>query len=131
MAPTIVKTVIKPFYSISSATSINSDCCRLPTASAPSIKASNHAPSVLIKKKSAFLSPPSCKKKEGKVLTQDHGDGGLEVMKPAREQASARPDPCASSPEKGSLSALVGRKNIVVINQFFPQKLTVSSLIIM
>ena len=38
------KRFIKPPFSISRATSIDSDCCRLPTASALSNKVDNHAP---------------------------------------------------------------------------------------
>ena len=40
----MTKRFIKPLYSISKATSIDSDCFRLPTASVRSNKAANHAP---------------------------------------------------------------------------------------
>ena len=44
MAPTNIKTVIKPPYSISRATSIDSECCRLPTTSVLSKKTEKYAP---------------------------------------------------------------------------------------
>ena len=44
MVPTNIKTVHQPPYSIPRATSIDSNCFRLPTASGLSNKADNHAP---------------------------------------------------------------------------------------
>ena len=70
----------------------------------------------------------SCKNKEN-WNTVVHGDGGLELGKPARESASSRPKPCASLknalrvlPVRRSLLTLVGRKTTAVIHQRFPQK---------
>ena len=82
------KRFIKPPYSISRATSIYSECCRLPTTS------------VLSKKNGKITLQVS----QGHTLyrnkknrnTEVHGGGGLELVKPAREPASSRPKPCAS-----------------------------------
>ena len=61
--------------------------------------------------------------------TEVYGDGGFELVKPARESASSRPKPCASLkiaprvlPVRRSLLVLVGRKQIVVRDQLFLQK---------
>ena len=61
--------------------------------------------------------------------TEVHGDGGLKLVKPAREPAFSRAKPGASlknAPDilsvPRSLLAHVGRRKIVVRGQFFPQK---------
>ena len=63
-----------------------------------------------------------------KIVIPRYGGRGLELVKPARELASSRPEPCASLknvagilPVCRSLFALVGRKQTVVRDHISPQ----------
>ena len=96
--PIISKWFIKPPHSISRATSIDSDCCRLPTTSVLSNKIGN-----TVLRSNQFLSTSQVQVSQGHTSyrnkenwnTEVHGGGGLELVKPAREPASSRPKPCA------------------------------------
>ena len=92
----ISKRFIKPPYSISIVTSIDSDCCCLPTASVLSNRADKlRSLSVLINE-SKFLKATHRTQIRKIEIPGVHGGGGLELMKPAREPASSRPKSCAS-----------------------------------
>ena len=129
------KRFIKPPYSISRETSIDSDCCRLyPRPAFSAKRRTNHAPISFDKQAQVSQGHTSCRKKES-WNTEVHGGGGVELVKPAREPASSLPKPCASLknappilPVRCSLLALVGRKQTVVRDQLFPQKPPVSRL---
>ena len=107
------KRFIKPPYSASRATPIDSYCCRLPTASAlmnrpKFLKAARHAEIRKI------------------VIPRSIGGGGLEPVKLAREPASSLQKPCASLenvpeiyPVRRYLLAL--RKQTMVRDQLSPQ----------
>ena len=81
---------IKSPYSISKATSINSDCCRLPMASVLSSKADKSPPISFDQQTQVYQGHASCRNKENKNA-EVHGGGGLELVKPARKPASSRP----------------------------------------
>ena len=91
------KRFIKPRFSISRATSIDSDCCRLPTTSVVSNKADKLRSNQYFFKSRVQVSQghTSYKKQENRN-TEVQGGGGPELVKPAREPASSRPKPCAS-----------------------------------
>ena len=90
----------KPPYSISRATPINSDCCRLPMASVFSNKADKSRSNRFWSTSPNFSKDlTSCRKKENRS-TGVHGGGGYEPVKLAREPASSRPKPCASLKER-------------------------------
>ena len=90
----ISKRFIKPPYSISRATSIDSECCRLPTTSVLS-KIQICAPTSFDQQVQVSQGHTMYKNKK-KRNTEVHGGGGLELVKPAREPASSHPKPCAS-----------------------------------
>ena len=91
----ISKQSIKPPYSISRATSIDSECCRLPTTSVLSKKTKNYVPTSSDQQVQIPQGHTSYRNKT-KWNTEVHGGGGLELVKPARKPASSRPKPCAS-----------------------------------
>ena len=91
----ISKRLIKPPYYISRATSIDSECCRLPTTSVLSKKTEKYAPTSFDQQVQVSQGHTLYRNKK-KSNTEVHGRGGLELVKPAREPASSRPKPCAS-----------------------------------
>ena len=128
------KRLAKSPHSISRATPIHSDCCRLPTTGALVTKRANHVP-ISFDNKQAQDSQRhmSCKKKED-CSTEVHGDGGL---KPVKLAASSRPESCASLkntpgtvPVRRSLLALVKTNQNVVRDQLSPQILALVPLIL-
>ena len=129
----ISKRFIKPPYSISRATSIDSECCRLPTTSVLSKKPEKYAPTSFDLQVQVSQGHTLYRNKK-KWNTEIHGGGGLELVKSAREPAPSRPKPCASlkKPHESCPFAapcgLVGRKMTVVRHQLFPQKPPGSSL---
>ena len=91
----MLKWFTKHPYSISRATPINSDCVRLPTASALSVtKLMNHAPISVDQQVQVSQGHTSYSNKE-KNSTEVHGGGGLEPVKLARDTAPICPKPCA------------------------------------
>ena len=134
MAPANVKTVIKPPYSMSRATSIDSNCCRLPTTSVLSNKAANHAP-ISFDQQDQFL------KATHRTENREIEIPRSMVVRPRADEAGTRADIQPSKalciPEKAlrtltvrrSLLALIGRKQIVVKHQLFSQKPPGSRLI--
>ena len=93
----ISKRFIKPPYSISRATSIDLECCRLPTTSVLSKKKrKNYAPTSFDQQVQVFQGHTSVYRNKKKINTEVHGGGGLALVKPTREPASRRPKPCAS-----------------------------------
>ena len=122
-----------PYY-IWIVTSIDSNCCRLPTACVISNKAGKSRFNQLDQQAQVSQRHTSCRNKEN-CSTEVHDDGGLEVVKPAREPAFSHSKPCAflknapgSLPVRRSLLALIESKQTVVRDQFFPQKLPGSRL---
>ena len=93
MAWTNVRT--KPPYSISRATSIDSDRCRPPSASVLSNKADKSRSNQFRSTSPSFHGHTSCRNK-GNCITEVHGGGDLELVKLPREPASSRPKLCAS-----------------------------------
>ena len=91
----ISKRFIKPPYSISRATSIDSECCRLPTTSVLS-KKNGKIRSNQFDQQVQVSQGHTLYRNKKKLNTEVHGGGGLELVKPAREPASSRPKPCAS-----------------------------------
>ena len=89
----VSKRFIKPPCSISRATPIDWDFCRLPTAGALSNKAD--LKSVLFNKPKFLKTRTSCRNKEN-CSTEVHGSEDLELVKLAREPASSRPKPYIS-----------------------------------
>ena len=87
------KQVIKPPCSISRATPIDSDCCRLPTGSILSNKA-DELPISFDGQTQVSQGHTPCRNKEN-CNTEVHVGGDLEFVKPAREPASSRPKPCS------------------------------------
>ena len=86
------KRFIKPPYSISRATSIDSDCrivVAYPRPAFSSTKRTNHAPISFNQQAQVSQGHTSYRN------TEVHSDGGLELVKPAREPASSRPKSCA------------------------------------
>ena len=128
------KRSIKRPYSISRATSIDTNCCRSPTASVFSNKADKSLQSVMINK-SKFLK-----------ATRHAGIKNIEIPRPMVVEALGRRSRRASQhpvvqnpvcipentprmfPVRPSLLALVGRKQTVVRDYFFPQKSLDSSI---
>ena len=96
MAPTNIKTVHQTSLLHSRATSIDSECCRLPTTSVLSKKPEKLRSNQFWSTSSPSFSRPHIlyRNKENRN-TEVHGGGGLELVKPAREPASSRPKPCA------------------------------------
>ena len=91
----ISKLFIKPPYSISRATSIDSECRRLPTTSVLSRNRENYAPTSFDQQVQVSQGHTLYRnKKYGN--TEVHGGGGLDLVKPARKPACSRPKPCAS-----------------------------------
>ena len=129
----ISKRFIKPPYSISRATSIDSECCRLPTTSVLSKNRKNYAPTSLDQQVQVCQGHTLYRNKKN-WNTEVHGGGGLELVKSAREPASSRPKPCASlkNPhESCPFAAPRGprKKSMTVVrHQLFPQKPPGSSL---
>ena len=80
---------------ISRATSIDSDCCRLPTTSVLSNKPDKYVPTSFDQQVQVSQGHTSYKNKKNRN-TEVHGGGGLELVKLAREPASNRSKPCAS-----------------------------------
>ena len=89
------KRLIKPPYSISRATSIDSDCCSLPTTSVLSNEADKLRSNQFWSTKVQVSQGHTWYKNKGNWNTEVHGGGGLELVKPAREPASSRPKSCA------------------------------------
>ena len=93
----------KPSYSISRAISIDSDFCRLLTRGQRSQQQSGYITlhSGLINK-SKFLE--TTQRTEIREIEMPRSmvvvEGGLELVRPAREPASSRPKPCAYIPKK-------------------------------
>ena len=83
-----------PPYSISRATSIDSDCCRLPTTSVLSNKLDKLRFNQFWSTNPSF-SRPHIVPKEGIWNIEVHGCGSLGLVEPAREPASSRPKPWA------------------------------------
>ena len=123
--PTL-KRFIKPPYSISRVTSIDSDCCCLRPAFSAT-KRINYVPISFGLTRSPSFSRPHIVQKQGKLKYRGPSCGGcLELVKPAREPASSRPKPCASL-KKPHESCPVGpsrkkKDRRVVRQQLFPQK---------
>ena len=137
MAPINAKRFVKPPYSISRATSIDSECCRptqRPTFSAT--KRTNHAP-ISFDQQARVSQGHTLYRNKKSCSTEVHDGGGLELVKLACEPTSSRPKPCASlknapgiSPVPRSFLALVGRNPAVVRDQLSPQKTPFASFII-
>ena len=89
MAPTNVERFIKLPYSISRATTIHSDCCHQPSGQIT-------LQSVLINKPKFLRTTHHTEIRKIEIRTEVHGGGGFELVRPAREQVSSRPKPCAS-----------------------------------
>ena len=96
----ISKRFIKPPYSISRATSFDSECCRLPTTNVLSKKPEklwkNYAPTSFDQQVQDSQGHTLYRNKKNWNTEVHAGGGGLELAKPAREPASSRPKPCAS-----------------------------------
>ena len=92
----ISKRFIKPPYSVSRATSIDSECCRLPTTSVLSKKPENYAPTSFDQQVQVSQGHTLYRNNKNCNTEVHGGGGGLELVKPARELASSRPKPCAS-----------------------------------
>ena len=94
----ISKRFIKPPYSIPRATSIDSECCHLPTTNVLSKKTEklrkNYAPTRFDQQVQDSQGHSLYRNKKNEIPV--HGGGGLELAKPAREPAFSRPKPCAS-----------------------------------
>ena len=91
----IPKRAIKPPYSISQATPIDSlFWCRLPTAGVLSSKAHNHASMTFDHQAQVSQGHTTCRNK-GNCRTEVRGGGGLEPVKLAR-YAACHPKPWAS-----------------------------------
>ena len=86
------KRFIKPPYSMSRATSIDLDCCRLPAASVLSNKADVLYSNQIDQQAKVSQGHTSCRSEDNRN-TEVHGGGGLELVKLAREPASRRPKP--------------------------------------
>ena len=105
----------KLLYSRSSATPIDSDCCHLPTVSAFSNQADTSLSNSFRSRIRRFLRSRHAEKK--RKCTEVRRDGGLELVKPAREQVytgSKLKAPLENAPRilpvRRSLLALAGRK---------------------
>ena len=122
------KRLITPLHSISRATPIDSECYRLPMASALINKAGN-APTRFDQQAQVFQG--YIMHKQRTCNTKVYDDGGLKVVKSASEPASGRPKPCASLKNVPGilpaqcflLALLAGRKQIVVRDQLSLQKI--------
>ena len=90
------KRSIKPPYSISRATSIDSDCCRLPTANVLTNEADKSCSNQFWSTSPSFSRPHVMHRNKKNCNTVVHGGGGLELVKPAREPAFSRPKHCVS-----------------------------------
>ena len=97
MASTNIKTVHQTslLHDMSRATSIDSECCRLPTTSVLSKKTENYAPTSVDQQLQVSQGYTSYRNKKNRN-TEVHGGEGLELAKSAREPASSGPKPCAS-----------------------------------
>ena len=95
MAPTNIKTVHQTCLLHSRATSIDSECCRLPTTSVLSKKPEKLRSNQFWSTSPSFSRPHILYRIKENRNTEVHGGGGLELVKPAREPASSRPKPCA------------------------------------
>ena len=91
-------------------------------------KRTNHAPISFDQQARVSQGHMSCKMRENRN-TEVRGGGGLELMKLAREPSSSHPKTCTSLKTHPRvlhvhrfLLALVGRKQTVVRDQFFPLK---------
>ena len=100
MTSTNIKTVVKPPYSISRATSIDSECCRLPTTSVLSKKTEklrkNYAPTSFDQQVQDSQGHTLYRNKKKRNTEVHGGSRGLELVEPASKPASSRPKPCAS-----------------------------------
>ena len=101
----ISKQFIKPPYSISRATSIDSECCRLPTTRVLSKKTENYAPTSFDQQVQVSQGH-TLYRNEKKLTTEVHGGGGLELVKPAREPASSRPKLCFKMTKEGTFTMI-------------------------
>ena len=130
MAPTTMsKRFTKSPYSISRATPIDSDCCRLPTASVLSTKADKSRFNQFYQQAPKFLKASHYAEMRKNEIPRSMVVEAFEVVEPTREPASNCPKPYASLknsprilPVRRPLLALVGRKQTVVRDQLFPQK---------
>ena len=95
MAPTNIKTVHQTSLLHSRATSIDSECCRLPTTSVLRKKPEKLRSNQFWSTSPSFSRPHILYRNKENRNTEVHGGGGLELVKPAREPASSRPKPCA------------------------------------
>ena len=91
----ISKRFIKPPYSISRATLIDSECSCLLTTSVLGKKTEKLRSNQFDQQVQVSQGHTLYRNKK-KPNTEVHGGGGLELVKPAREPASSRPEPCAS-----------------------------------
>ena len=89
----VSKRFIRPPYSISRATSIDSECCRLPTTSVLSKKTEKLRSNLNMSK---FLKATHCTEVRKPEVSRSMVVKALKLVKPARKPASSRPKPCAS-----------------------------------
>ena len=113
---TMSKRFTKSPYSILRATPIDSDCCRLPTASVLSTKADKSRFNQFYQQAPMFLKDSHYAEMRKNEIPRSMVVEAFEVVKPAREPASNCPKPYASLknsprilPVRRSLLALVGR----------------------
>ena len=123
----ISKRFIKSPYSISRATSADSDCCIIPTAIVLSSKADTSRSNQVDEQAHNSQGHTSYRNKENRNIDV-YGDGSLELVRLAHEPASSLPKPCASLKTPHESCPLAApywpsqrKKKTVVRDQLFPR----------